>query len=201
MQENQVRTALRGAATAAICLSAALGPKSAWAGAVTLVWDTGATGTAGYAVYCGEAPRTYSSRNDVGNVTTIRVEGLNEASTYYCAVTAYDAARRESAYSNEVKATVGYAAPVVSFSASPTSGTAPANVTFSNATTGTVTSWSWSFGDGSYSDAQAPSHSYATPGEYYVTLTATGPGGAASKTLGTPIKVTAPTTKKRGKRK
>jgi PKD repeat protein len=89
-------------------------------------------------------------------VTTIAVNGLNEGTTYYFAVTAYDTAKLESVYSNEVSFTVPYGPPVVNFSASPGSGTAPTAVTFSNSTTGTVTSWQWSFGDGGTSTVQSP---------------------------------------------
>jgi len=200
---SNVRTALLSAATAVICSSAAWVPSDCRAAAITLVWDAGASGTAGYIVYCGEATRTYSSRNDVGAVTTIKVDGLLEGMQYYCAVTAYDAGKLESNYSNEASAAIPYAAPVVAFSGSPTSGTAPTNVTFNNTTTGQVTQWAWNFGDGSTSSEQSPTHAYSTAGNYYVTLTATGPGGSAAQTLGTPIQIAAPstttTTTKKGK--
>jgi PKD repeat protein len=200
MNCTDVRTALLSAATAAICSSAAWVPSDCLAAAITLVWDAGASGTAGYIVYCGEATRTYSSRNDIGAVTTIKVEGLLEGTTYYCAVTAYDAGKGESNYSNEVSATIPYAAPVIAFSASPTSGTAPTDVTFNNATTGQVTKWAWSFGDGSTGSEQSPTHAYSAAGDYWVTLTAIGPGGTVSKTLGAPIKIAAPSsTPRKGK--
>jgi len=192
---TNVRTALLSAATAVICSTAAWVPSDCRAAAITLAWDTGASGTGGYIVYCGEATRTYSSRNDVGTVTTIRVEGLLEGMKYFCAVTAYDAGKLESSYSNEVSASIPYAAPVIAFSASPSSGTAPTDVTFNNATTGEVTKWAWSFGDGSTGSEQSPTHTYSASGDYWVTLTATGPGGSASKTLDTPIKIAAPTSK------
>ncbi len=194
MDCTQVRTARLTAAIAAVCSCALLIQTDSHAASVTLAWDTGASGTVGYTVYSGEATRVYSNRNDVGTVTTIKVDGLLEGATYYFAVTAYDAARLESNYSNEVSATIPYAPPVVAFSASPTSGTAPTNVTFSNTTTGQVTQWAWSFGDGSTGSEQSPTHAYSAAGSYYVTLTATGPGGTATKTLGTPIQIAAPST-------
>ena len=68
-------------------------------------------------------------------------------------------------------------APVANFSASPTSGAVPLSVQFTDASTGSVTSWSWTFGDGGTSTSQNPSHTYTNPGTYTATLTASGPGG------------------------
>ncbi len=192
MNCTQVRTARLIAAIAAVCSSALLIQLDSHAASATLVWDVGASGTIGYNVYSGEATRSYSNRNDVGTTTTIRVDGLVEGMKYYFAVTAYDAAKLESSYSNEVSATIPYAPPAVTFSASATSGTAPTNVTFNNTTTGQVTQWQWNFGDGSTGSEQSPTHAYSAAGNYYVTLTATGPGGTAAKTLTTPIQIAAP---------
>ena len=57
------------------------------------------------------------------------------------------------------------------FTATPTAGRAPLSVRFSDASTGTPTSWVWSFGDGTTSTLTNPSHTYATAGTYTVTLT------------------------------
>ena len=75
-------------------------------------------------------------------------------------------------------------APVADFTASPTSGTAPLTVAFTDASTNTPTSWAWDFdGDGSTdSTVQNPSFTYATVGSYSVTLTATNAGGSHSVT-------------------
>ncbi|MCH6470352.1 PKD domain-containing protein [Sinomonas terrae] len=75
------------------------------------------------------------------------------------------------------------AAPVASFTASPTSGTAPLSVAFHDTSTGSPTSWSWDFGDGSApSTAQNPAHTYSAAGTYTVTLTASNAGGSAKST-------------------
>ncbi len=79
--------------------------------------------------------------------------------------------------------TVSDLAPVADFSGTPTSGTMPLLVNFSDASTGgPVTSWAWDFGDTGSSTAQNPSHTYTAAGTYTVTLTATGPGGSDGET-------------------
>ena len=66
--------------------------------------------------------------------------------------------------------------PVVAyFSASPKSGLAPLNVSFSDNSIG-ATSWSWDFGDGSTSVVQNPTHTYEESGSYTVSLTASRSG-------------------------
>ena len=66
----------------------------------------------------------------------------------------------------------GGSAPVANFSGTPTSGTAPLAVSFTDSSTNTPTSWSWNFGDSSTSTSQNPSHTYAA-GTYTVSLRAT----------------------------
>ncbi len=83
-------------------------------------------------------------------------------------------------------------APVAEFLASPTSGTLPLAVNFTDQTTGNATSWAWTFGDGGTSTAQNPSHVYTTSGTYSVTLTATGPGGSDGETKTDLISVAVP---------
>ncbi|MBK7878305.1 MAG: PKD domain-containing protein [Planctomycetes bacterium] len=73
-------------------------------------------------------------------------------------------------------------APVASFTGTPTSGTAPLAVAFTDASTGSITSWSWTFGDGGTSTLQNPSHTYTVAGTYTVALTVTGPGGNDTQT-------------------
>ena len=68
--------------------------------------------------------------------------------------------------------------PVADFAAAPTTGTAPLTVQFTNATSGLATSWVWDFGDGATSSSASPTHVYAAPGTFTVSLTATGPGGS-----------------------
>ncbi|MGD0885995.1 MAG: fibronectin type III domain-containing protein [Thermodesulfovibrionales bacterium] len=96
-----------------VSLSFVLYPQNTSAGQITLAWNpptTNANGTpltdlAGYIVYYGTAPGNYSQNINVGNVTTSTVSNLTGGTTYYFAVTAYDAAGNQSAYSNQVSAT------------------------------------------------------------------------------------------------
>ena len=67
--------------------------------------------------------------------------------------------------------------PTASFTGSPTSGTEPLTVNFTNTSTDAA-SYSWNFGDGGTSTAQDPSHIYNTAGTYTVTLTATNACGS-----------------------
>jgi PKD repeat protein len=84
--------------------------------------------------------------------------------------------------------------PVAAFTGTPTSGTAPLKVSFTDASTNTPTSWSWSFGDGSSVNATVknPIHTYSTPGNYTVALTATNAGGDGNMIETNYIQVTSP---------
>ena len=70
--------------------------------------------------------------------------------------------------------------PVVSFSATPTSGSAPLTVAFTDTSSNSPTSWAWTFGDAGTSTSQNPSHTYTVPGTYTVTLIATSAGGSST---------------------
>jgi PKD repeat protein len=72
--------------------------------------------------------------------------------------------------------------PAANFSGTPTSGTAPLTVQFSDLSSESPTAWSWNFGDGGSSTLQNPSHTYITPGVYTVVLTATNTIGSDSET-------------------
>jgi hypothetical protein len=71
-------------------------------------------------------------------------------------------------------------APVASFTASATSGTAPLTVQFTDTSTQSPTSWQWDFGNGSTSTQQNPSVTYATEGTYTVTMRASNAAGTSA---------------------
>jgi hypothetical protein len=74
---------------------------------ITLAWDANSeTDLAGYKVYYGTASRTYGTPISIDKVTTYKISSLAPG-TYFFTVTARNAAGQESAYSNEVTATVG----------------------------------------------------------------------------------------------
>jgi uncharacterized protein YfaP (DUF2135 family) len=83
-------------------------------GAGMLVWDapssntdgSPATDLAGYKIYYGTVSGNYTASIDVGNSTSIPLTTLSSSvpvsGLYYIAVTVYDTAGNESAYSNEI---------------------------------------------------------------------------------------------------
>jgi len=72
--------------------------------------------------------------------------------------------------------------PVADFIGNPRSGSAPLSVQFTDASTGSISTWSWTFGDGGTSSQQNPSHVYSNPGTYTVSLTVTGSSGSDTET-------------------
>jgi PKD repeat protein len=91
-----------------------------------------------------------------------------------------------SSYSNlsidDVSANPPVSTPVASFIGTPTSGTPPLTVSFTDTSTNTPTSWNWNFGDGNTSTTQNPSHTYYSNGIYTVSLNATNSGGSNTTT-------------------
>ena len=75
---------------------------------VTLSWDKSPSrAVKGYRLHCGlTAGRAYSRIIDVGKRTTYKISNLIPGKTYYCVVTAYDTAGKESPVSNEISFTV-----------------------------------------------------------------------------------------------
>jgi PKD repeat protein len=79
--------------------------------------------------------------------------------------------------------------PVAAFIASPTRGTAPLTVQFTDQSTGEITSRNWDFGDNDTSTDKNPSHTYNNVGNYTVSLTVHGPKGSHTETKVDYIKV------------
>jgi PKD repeat protein len=102
-----------------------------------------------------------------------------------------------------VKKTLAVPAPVAAFTATPTSGTAPLTVVFTDQSTNTPTSWSWTiegientdyqYVDSTSSTLQNPHVKFLKAGIYDATLTATNAGGSGTLTKPDYITVTVPT--------
>jgi len=84
-----------------------------------------------------------------------------------------------STYTQPIQAA---AAPVASFSDTPTTGRAPLTVAFVDSSINTPTSWSWDFGDGSTGVGVNPTHVYTAIGAHVVTLTTTNSAGSNTAT-------------------
>jgi PKD repeat protein len=88
--------------------------------------------------------------------------------------------------------------PTAGFTGTPTTGTAPLAVTFTDASDNTGgTLWNWSFGDTTWDNRTVsanPVHTYASAGTYTVSLTVTNTSGSNTLTRAGYITVTAPTT-------
>ena len=83
-------------------------------------------------------------------------------------------------------------APVASFTANVTSGTAPLIVKFTDTSTGSPISWAWSFGDGTYETTQNPTHTFTASGSYAISLNTTNSGGSNNTVRSNYILVTPP---------
>jgi len=86
---------------------------------------------------------------------------------------------------------------ITNFSATPTSGTVPLTVNFTDLSSGPPTAWSWDFGDPASgvlntSTLQNPSHTYSSAGTYTVALTPTAPAVYVTQTQTNLITVSAP---------
>ena len=86
---------------------------------------------------------------------------------------------------NNVRITIPGATPPVANFISNISTICPGEcVTFSDQSTGNVSTWAWDFGDGTTSALQTPPvHCFANPGNYTVTLTVSNSGGTSSHTM------------------
>lgn len=76
-------------------------------------------------------------------------------------------------------------APVADFSASPQTGCNSIDVTFTDLSLGTPTSWNWSFPGGTpatFNGQNPPLINYPAPGTYNVTLTVSNPSGSDTET-------------------
>lgn len=88
-------------------IALALAPILGNAASVTMSWAPNPErNIAGYVVYFGEKPGTYTTITNVGNATSTVFNGLTEGTTYYFNATAYNTYGLESALATEVAFTI-----------------------------------------------------------------------------------------------
>jgi|KBSSwiStaDraftv2_1062776.scaffolds.fasta_scaffold01277_16 hypothetical protein len=103
---------IRSLAMSLLCAAAAAAP--AQAGSIVLSWDP-SQGAAGYHVYYGTTPGDYSGGMITTALTSATITGLDDCTTYYVAVKAFNGAGESPNFSNELS---GWSRPTVT-SASP----------------------------------------------------------------------------------
>jgi PKD repeat protein len=132
---------------------------------------------------------TYQNGNAYLNVTNSTTSmtwtGLSEGTWYnFSAFTTNSYGARNSTWTNASSFTQSCMAPVTTNpSGTPTGGNVPLAVTFTGSVTGSPTTFSWNFGDGNTSNQQNPSYTYAFPGIFTVTFTASKTGSSNTTTL------------------
>ncbi len=127
--------------------------------------DGTAMAVSGYKVYQGTAKGAYTDSVDVGNQTSYTLSNLVNGSTYYFAITAYDGAKTESAYSNEMSKSFGATYSVTATSGPGGSINFPSATSVSTATSGSSVIKTASVAQGgSLTLSVAPATGYAISG-------------------------------------
>ncbi len=184
-------------------------PVAATAGSAFLSWDINAEADlAGYKIYIGPSPGTYTQTINVPNpnTTTFTVSALSPGETYFFALKAYDIFSNHGDYSNVVSKTIPEPQPDPNPEPQPEPAPEPAPepepdnsppsasftfscsdlvCSFTNTSTdfdGSVVARSWDFGEGASSIENNPVHTYASDGTYNVSLVATDDYGATDTT-------------------
>ncbi|MEO8034139.1 MAG: PKD domain-containing protein [Acidobacteriota bacterium] len=146
---------------------------------LAMQWSDNATNETGQSVYASFNGSPFSKAVDIAaGQHSATLTGFTPGS-WRLYLTAYNAAG-ESAASNTIAFAI--AAPLTAlFTVSSSTGSAGSTVfSFTDQSTGGVTSRSWDFGDGFTSTAANPTHVYSVAGAYNVVLTVSG-GGAQSQ--------------------
>ena len=119
-----------------------------------------------------------------GSNTTVTNTYTN-AGIYTVILTAYGAGGA-GALTNTAYIVVTNPPPVAGFGGAPPNLFVTQTVTFTDASTGSITNWVWNFGDGNAvtnTSLASVMHAYSAAGTYTVSLTVTGPGGSGNSTL------------------
>lgn len=84
-----------------VVVVAALAAAPAMAGSIALSWDATA-GASGYHVYYGTAPGQYNPSPVTSSSTSATISGLQDCTTYYLSVKAFNASGESAEFSNEL---------------------------------------------------------------------------------------------------
>ncbi len=157
---------------------------------ITLQWTRNSTNESGFYVYIsynggafGRVSGSFGAGASSGTVTNAG------AGSYRLYITAYNAGG-ESAPSNTVSLSVTGAPTLRAyFTVAPSSGIAGQTVfSFTDGSTGTITSRTWNFGDGFVSTSTNPTHTFASAGQYIIYLMVS--DGAAQTQYSAAVNVT-----------
>ena len=142
---------------------------------VDLSWTDRAANESGFSIYLAQGGGSFVKLGNVAaNTISARVGPLSQGS-YQAYVVAFNEAGT-SDRSNVVSFSL-VEAPVAAFTFDPPAGSAGKTLfTFTDRSTGPVTSRFWTFGDGTTSSLANPTHVYTQPGQYTVTLLVNGNG-------------------------
>lgn len=174
-------------ASDAVAASFSFSPTSGTAGVTTFTFSDQSTGPVA----------TWQWNFGDGTSSTARHPSkiYGAAGTFTVTLTVKGSSGQQSSTTRSIAVSAQIIPVSAAFAVSPTSGTAGTTTfTFTDQSTGPVTSWQWSFGDGSGSTNRNPSRIYASSGTYTVSLTARGSSGQQSTTSRTvSVGVPAPT--------
>jgi hypothetical protein len=113
-------------------------PPLCTAASLLIAWRANTdTDLAGYKVYYGTKSGTYGTVADVHRATSYQISNVQNGSTYYIAVSAYDNSRNESSLSTEISAYIPV--PVAVTDTTPPTGSVVINSGASTTTTSAVT--------------------------------------------------------------
>jgi PKD repeat protein len=140
----------------------------------------------------GSIPYTGSTINNANTALNGNLQSNPPISAAQCRTNLYGATDHLPVVA-DYTIPLGASAPSAIFSGSPTNGTAPLLVTFTDTSTGSITNRFWDFGGGATTNVttNGVSHTYSA-GTYSVKLIVTGLGGASTNTQSNYITVTPP---------
>ena len=127
---------------------------------------------------------TFGDGSNGTGVTTSHTYTTTSNRTYTTTlrITDNDGAQATATHTVSVTLPPPNSPPVASFTATPSSGNAPLNVSFDASSSydpdGSITSYTWSFGDGGSGSGVAATHTYSNPGTYIARLTVSDNHGA-----------------------